>query len=78
VACGHRLGDQGVVHHRQAKGMGGKRPPEHDRPPNTFVLHYACHKAVHANPAAAREAGLIVSNWADPATTPTQRLTLKG
>ena len=76
VACGRALGQHGVVHHRQAKGMGGKRPPEHDRPPNTIVVHDHCHKIIHGNPAAAREAGLIVPSWTDPGTTPMTRLHL--
>jgi len=76
VACGQALGSDGVVHHRQAKGMGGKRPPEHDRPPNTVVLHDHCHKQVHAHPKAARAAGLIVSGWGNPAAVPMSRLAL--
>ena len=81
VACGRRLGDQGVLHHRQAKGMGGRKGGRksgtfHDGPPNAVILHDACHVAVHANPAAARDAGLIVSGWADPAAVPMSRLAL--
>ena len=77
VACRYPLGDSGVVHHRKGKGMGGRRRTAgFDSPPNTVVLHDACHKAVHANPAAARDAGLIVSNWSDPAEIPMTRLSL--
>lgn len=81
VACGRGLGAAGVVHHRQAKGMGGRKGGRRsgaytDRPPFTVVLHDGCHTAAHAHPAAARLAGLIVPSWADPATVPMGRLDL--
>jgi len=79
AACGRPLGADGVVHHRQGKGMGGRKGARRagtylDRPPNTIVVHDTCHKQVHANPTAARAAGLIVPSWADPAEVPVFRL----
>lgn len=81
VACGRSLGSNGVVHHRKPKGMGGRKGARQsgryaDRPPWTVVLHDWCHKAVHDHPAAARAAGLLVSQWADPADVPMTRLEL--
>ena len=79
AACGRPLGAEGVVHHRQPKGMGGRKGARRkglyaDRPPWTVVLHDACHRAVHGNPRAAYEAGLLVPSWADPATVPMGRM----
>ena len=81
VACGRGLGAAGVIHHRVLKGMGGRKGARrrglfYDRPPITVVLHDACHKAVHDNVQAAREAGLIVPSWQHPADVELRRLDL--
>jgi len=73
-ACGELLGELGVVHHRKAKGMGGTSDPDKDKPPRTIPLHDSGHKWVHANPKLARQYGLIVPQWADPATVPVTRV----
>ena len=83
VACGELLGSNGVVHHRQAKGMGGRKGARRrglysDRPPFTVVLHDGCHKLVHANPAAAYDAGLLVRSSRHPGDVPMGRLRLGG
>ena len=70
-ACGKALGAAGVVHHRKLRSQGGT-----DDLGNLAVLHTDCHLAVHANPAAARDAGLIVSAYADPLDVPMGRLRL--
>ena len=79
VACSGWLGTNGVVHHRQAKGMGGRKGARAagtytDRPPFTVVIHDACHKYVHEHPNDAKELGLIVSSWADPGEVPVNGL----
>jgi hypothetical protein len=76
AACGNRLGDQGVVHHRVLKGMGGKKGARaagefYDRPPITEVIHDRCHKWIHQHPARAKETGHIVPFWADVSEVPT-------
>lgn len=57
--CGFRLDLASLhAHHRQARSGG-----RNDCPCNLLGLCLACHAGVHARPAAAREAGLIVSRY---------------
>jgi hypothetical protein len=73
-ACGKALGAEGVVHHRKLRSQGGT-----DDLGNLVVIHAnPCHTAIHANPLAARDAGLIVSAYADPLDIPIGRLRLPG
>jgi hypothetical protein len=54
-------------HHRQARQMGGSRGRALDTAVNLLGLHRRCHAWAHAHPRQARERGLIVTSWADPA-----------
>lgn len=52
------------VHHRRRRRDGGHEVA------NLLDLCRACHRWAHDNPARARELGVIVSVYADPARTP--------
>ena len=60
--CERDLGDDAAAHHRRLRSQGGT-----DEPVNLILLHTACHRTVHANVLWARNHGLIVPSWADPA-----------
>lgn len=66
-ACGELLAGRVHYHHRQRRQDGGHAAS------NVVALHPDCHvvapQAVHQRPAWARERGLIVPTWADPAST---------
>lgn len=49
-------------HHRRLRSQGGG-----DEPTNVIGLPDVIHDWIHANPEAAKEAGLIVPEWEDPA-----------
>jgi len=53
--CGQPLGSSMERHHRQRRRVGG------DRLANLMALHPHCHQWITEHPAAAREAGWIVS-----------------
>jgi hypothetical protein len=57
------------LHHRQLRSQGGKNTAA-----NLISLcgsgTTGCHGWVHAHPAKARDLGLIVPSWMDPAETP--------
>lgn len=57
--CWKGLNNDGVRHHRKRRRDGG------DALSNVVLLHDACHRWVHANPAEARGLGLIVPFAAD-------------
>lgn len=56
IRCGTAGSD---IHHRKRRRDGG-----HSRP-NCILLCRVCHQEAHANPAWARERGLIVSAFTD-------------
>lgn len=64
-ACGRPLNGRADFHHRQRRREGRHGPS------NVVALHPSCHtvavEAVHQRPTWAKERGLIVSSWADPA-----------
>lgn len=67
-ACGRPLTLGVHLHHRLRRRDGGHTAD------NLVALHPECHviapQAVHQRPTWARQQGLIVPSWADPATTP--------
>lgn len=82
VRCGAHCTD-GVpgldwsLHHRRPKGMGGSTAWDTHLPANLIVLcgsgTTGCHGWVTAQPALAKAEGWLVSQYADPATTPLTR-----
>lgn len=52
-------------HHRRLRSQGGG-----DEPTNVIGLPDVIHDWIHANPEAAKAAGLIVPEWEDPANVP--------
>lgn len=63
------------LHHRRPSGMGGTRASVAHSPSNLLALCgtdnvTGCHGLVHRNPAAARDAGLLVRKAADPTKVP--------
>lgn len=65
----YRYSDSLNLHHRQLRSQGGR-----DSLANLISLcgsgTTGCHGWVHRHVAKAREHGLIVPSWADPAETP--------
>jgi len=53
------------VHHRKLRSQGGDNDFS-----NLLPMCWRCHDAVHANPAIARQAGLIVGRTEDPRRVP--------
>lgn len=79
VRCGAQVTHQprGVawsIHHRRPRGMGGSRSPEVNATPNGLVLcgsgTTGCHGWVEAHRDRARQEGLLVPSWRDPADVP--------
>lgn len=67
-ACGSRPVDEmSSVHHRKLRSQGGKH-----KITNLLILCRACHNWAHANPAKARERGIIVHCMDDPALVPVE------
>lgn len=65
-SCGRRLDiDTLHFHHRKARSAG-----RDDSPSNGLALCARCHGWTHGHVTAAREAGLIVPSWNDPAEVP--------
>lgn len=56
------------MHHRQLRSRGGKHTVQ-----NVIHLCTACHAWAHSHVKSATGMGLIVSTYADPATTPVIR-----
>ena len=52
-------------HHRKLRSQGGQ-----DDTANLLCTHRTCHDRIHANPAWAYRAGLLVRSHDDPATRP--------
>lgn len=63
--CGLPRGEFGAAHHRMLRSRGGGHGLE-----NLIVLHPACHRFAHANPAWATTHGWIVSSWQRPEEVP--------
>ncbi len=70
------VGDRGEgwsIHHRRPHGMGSTNWVGIDRPPNLLAVcgsgTTGCHGAIESNRTAAYEAGWLVSQYHDPATT---------
>lgn len=77
--CGVRLGpgQEGTVHHRDPRGMGGTRDPHIDDLCNCLLLCggrlggvLGCHGHTESNRRAAEETGWIVRSPTDPADVP--------
>lgn len=69
-ACGldmlNRVG--GEIHHRQPRGMGGRRHhAERHSPANLLFLCPACHRDIEVHRAAAYGFGWLVHRWLNPA-----------
>lgn len=58
------------VHHRRPRGAGGSSRPCSNSPANLLLLCAACHTGVESNRADARDHGWLLSQTADPATSP--------
>lgn len=57
-------------HHRQPRGMGGRRRAYVNLPSNLLLLCSDCHTEVESRRAEALDRGWLVSRWAIPAETP--------
>lgn len=57
-------------HHRQPRGMGGRRRAYVNLPSNLLLLCSDCHAATESRRADALDNGWLVSRWAVPAETP--------
>lgn len=76
VRCGHYcLNEPHSVHHRQPKGMGGRKGA--DTPSNLILLcgsgSTGCHGYVHSRADRSRDLGYLVRSRHDPATSPLWR-----
>jgi len=58
------------IHHRRPRGMGGTDRPGSSRASNGVLLCACDHRAAETDRAAALDAGLLVSQDADPAEVP--------
>lgn len=73
VRCGHYcLHEPHSVHHRQVKGMGGRKAA--DTPSNLILLcgsgSTGCHGYAHARPATSYRFGYLVRSTACPSSAP--------
>ena len=57
-------------HHRQPRGMGGRRRAYVNQPSNLLLLCSDCHTTVESRRAEALDNGWLVSRWGVPAETP--------
>ena len=61
----------GQIHHRQPRGMGGRRAhPARHSPANLLYLCPACHRDIEVYRSAAYGFGRLVHRWHNPAKTP--------
>ncbi len=59
------------VHHRVARGKGGRQyDGDRHAPERLVTLCRACHGWVHAHPTEAKTGGYTVPDWDDPTTVP--------
>lgn len=68
VVCGR--GGLVHLHHRRPVRAGGSRNPEIHAAANLVCVCAGCHRRIHARPAWARDAGLLLPAGADPETVP--------
>jgi hypothetical protein len=68
VVCG--CGGLLHPHHRRPVGAGGSRNPEVHAAVNLVSVCAGCHRRIHARPAWARAAGLLLAAGADPRAVP--------
>lgn len=66
--CG--LSEWTELHHRRARGMGGAKRPTTNLIPNALGLCLLCHRYVESYRKDALNRGWLVSQYADPASTP--------
>ena len=60
--CGIRC-DNGQIHHRQPRGMGGSRESESRAAANGLYLHERCHFNIERNRSDAYGNGWLVHKW---------------
>jgi hypothetical protein len=62
------------LHHRRPRGMGGSRAEDTDQPPNLLLIcgsgTTGCHGRIESYRENARDLGLLLRPWQDPAETP--------
>jgi 5-methylcytosine-specific restriction endonuclease McrA len=68
VVCGR--GGLIHLHHRRPVRAGGSRAPEVHAAANLVSVCAGCHRRIHARPAWARDAGLLLPAGADPEAVP--------
>lgn len=68
VVCGR--GGLVHLHHRRPVRAGGSRDPQVHAAANLVTVCAGCHRRIHARPAWARDAGLLLPAGADPETVP--------
>jgi 5-methylcytosine-specific restriction protein A len=66
--CGEKRGSE--AHHRRARGAGGTRRPETNRPSNALWLCGGCHRFVESNRSYAYEQGWLVRQHDEPRDVP--------
>lgn len=59
-----------ALHHRRPRGAGGSRDPLVSSAANALALCGRCHAHAESHRDLARQQGLLVSQWADPAEVP--------
>ena len=60
--CGVRC-DNGQIHHRQPRGMGGSKDQQSRSAANGLYLHERCHSKIERNRSAGYEKGWLVHKW---------------
>ncbi len=68
VVCGR--GGLVHLHHRRPVRAGGSRNPDVHAASNLVCVCAGCHRRIHARPAWARAAGLLLTAGADPQAVP--------
>jgi hypothetical protein len=68
VVCGR--GGLVHLHHRRPVRAGGSRDPQVHGAANLVCVCAGCHRRIHARPAWARAAGLLLASGADPGAVP--------
>ena len=61
-------------HHRRPRGMGSSIRAGTNTAANCLLLCRSCHESVERHRTYARQRGLLVSQWANPAEVPVYRL----
>lgn len=58
------------IHHRRPRGMGGSKDPVVGGISNGILVHPHCHASIESQRETAKKNGWLVSQFADPETTP--------